>query len=135
MSKNQLIEPLDFDFNDESLTYHQPSAAKSVEEYSSKLEGKKLYQSTFLESLECNFDFVCKKKLNLLTHFSGLLVKGGVHDKYDANLTYYNLKTARGQRSNMSSLELGRAQGFLYAWNHLKWVYFLFDRKNSQKLL
>ena len=40
MSTSKPIEPLDFDFNDEKVVYHQPSAAKTIEEYSTKLEGK-----------------------------------------------------------------------------------------------
>ena len=46
MSKTSAIEPLDFDFNDGSITYHQPSAAKTVEEYTSKLEGKNFHPFT-----------------------------------------------------------------------------------------
>ena len=41
MSKKCKVEPCDFDCNDDKLVYHQPKVAKTLDDFATKLEGKK----------------------------------------------------------------------------------------------
>ena len=39
-NKKCKVEPCDFDCNDDTVTYHQPKVAKTLDDYAQKLEGK-----------------------------------------------------------------------------------------------
>ena len=45
-----------------------------------------------------------------------LLDEAGVNETFSLNHVYLNLKHARGDRDKMYALDLGRAQGALYAF-------------------
>ena len=47
-----------------------------------------------------------------------------VHDAFDCSAVFIGLQAAHGRREFMNDLELGRAQGFVAAWQKIRYVLF-----------
>ena len=55
-------------------------------------------------------------------HCLDMLDEAGVNDTFSVNNVYLNLKHARGDRTKMYPLELGRAQGLLHGFCKVRYV-------------
>ena len=51
---------------------------------------------------------------------SEMLLESNVHQAFDPSAVFIGLEAAQGRREFMNDLELGRAQGFIAAWQQIR---------------
>ena len=85
---------------------------KSAEKYYETIKSKQKFHSSKLI-------YWWTPRVKLLLE---LLLDADAHDLFAVDEDIAYLKAAKGDRRKMNTLELGRAQGFLMAYDLIKWV-------------